>query len=180
MRTKIISFIVIVIAIFSVPLVCSASDLCYDFIKGTKYNDAIQEWSRQINRETPVDDVAVAYFNRGLAYIGIGRYDMAIDDYTTAIKAKPDYENAYFNRGNAYYALERYSQAIEDYNKVIELNPKNPYSYYNIACIRSVEACKWLKKSVENGYKDWEGLKTDKDLDNIRGSKCYNEIMKKK
>jgi len=178
MKRKFVSLIVA--ALLSAPFVCSASDLCYEYIKGKKYNDAIKECSRQINRETRVDDVAVAYVNRGLAYVGIGRYDLAIDDYATAIKAKPDCENAYFNRGNAYYALERYSQAIDDYNKVIELNPRNPYSYYNIACIRSVEACQWLKKSVENGYKDWDSLKIDKDLDNIRSSNCYKEIMKKK
>lgn len=178
MNAKIISFIII--ALLSASSVCCASDLCYEYVKGKKYDDAIKECSRQINGETRVDDVGIAYVNRGLAYVGKGQYDLAVDDYTTAIKAKPNYENAYYNRGNAYYALERYGLAIDDYNKVIELNPKNPNSYYNIACIRSVEACKWLKKSVENGFKDWGSVKTDKDLDNIRSSSCYREIMKGK
>jgi tetratricopeptide (TPR) repeat protein len=171
--------LVIVIFIFLVASVCYAGDLCYEYIGKKKYDDAIAECTRQINREVEVRDVGISYANRGIAYAGKGQYDQAIADYNMAIKANPRYETAYFNRGNAYYAKGQYDEAVADYKKAIELNPKNPYPYYNMACIYSVEACEQLRKSVKNGFSDWDSIKTDKDLENIRNSSCYKEIIKK-
>jgi tetratricopeptide (TPR) repeat protein len=145
-----------------------------------EYDKAIGECTRQITGETEVDDVGIAYANRGIAYAGKGQYDLAIADYDIAIKAKPGYEKAFFNRGNAYYAKGKYDEAIADYTKTVELNPKNPHPYYNMACIFSVRACELLRKSVENGFKDWNDMEKDADLDNIRNSSCYREIMKNK
>jgi tetratricopeptide (TPR) repeat protein len=172
MRSKYIGLFILIF-ILSVTSVCYAKDLCYESI------EAIAECTRQINRDIEVRDVGISYANRGLAYAGKGQYDQAIADYNVAIKANPKYETAYFNRGNAYYAKGHYDEAIADYRKTIELNPKNSYAYYNMACIYSVRACEELRKSVENGFKDWDSAKKDKDLDNIRNSQCYKEIIKK-
>ena len=38
-------------------------------------------------------------------------------------------------------------------------------------------ACGYLQKAVEKGYEDWEGMKGDDSLDNIRGSDCYKAIV---
>jgi tetratricopeptide (TPR) repeat protein len=179
MKSKIVALFVLTVML-SVISVCYATDMCYEYIEKKKYDDAISECTRQINGEAAVDDIGISYTNRGIAYAGKGQYEQAIDDYNKAVKAKPKYEKAYFNRGNAYYTKGQYEQAIDDYKKVIEMNPKNPNTYYNMACIYSVEACKWLKKSVENGFKNWDGIKKDKDLDNIRNSSCYKEIIKEK
>lgn len=179
MKSKIVVLFVMTVMLFVISE-CYATDMCHEYIEKKKYDDAISECTRQINGETAVDDIGISYTNRGIAYSGKGQYEQAIDDYNKAVKAKPKYEKAYFNRGNAYYTKGQYEQAIDDYKKVIELNPKNPNTYYNMACIYSVEACKWLKKSVENGFKNWDGIKKDKDLDNIRNSSCYKEIIKEK
>jgi len=169
----------ILIHVLSVTSACYAEDLCYEYIKKKQYDEAIKECSRQINHETEVYNVGIAYVNRGFAYAVKGLYDKAIADYSTAIKANPTSETAYLNRGNAYYAKKQYDEAIADYRKAVELNSKNPYPYYNMACIYSIRACEQLRKSVENGFKDWDGIKKDKDLDNIRNSSCYNEIIRK-
>ncbi|MEW6585718.1 MAG: tetratricopeptide repeat protein [Nitrospirota bacterium] len=179
MKSVFLVFFVLTIMIAAAS-VCSAEDLCYEYVKAKKYDDAVKECSKQINRETDVDDIGISYANRGIAYAAKGQYDQAIADYNTAINVKPGYEKAYLNRGNAYYAKGQFEEAIDDYAKVIELNPKNPTPYYNMACIYSIRACEQLRKSVENGFEDWNSMEKDKDLDNIRNSSCYREIMKKK
>ena len=42
------------------------------------------------------------------------------------------------------------------------------------------KSIKWLRKAVEAGFNNWDGLKTDKDLDNIRETSYYRKIMEKR
>jgi tetratricopeptide (TPR) repeat protein len=48
-------------------------------------------------------------------------YDKAIDEYTEAIRLKPDYADAYYNRGNAYVGQGKLDKAIADFAKAEEL-----------------------------------------------------------
>ena len=66
---------------------------------------------------------------------------------------------------------------------IIRLRPESPGTYYNIACIyakqnKIEESIDWLKKGIEKGYKNWDLIKTDRDLENIRGSSYYRELIK--
>lgn len=57
-------------------------------------------------------------------------YSKAIELYTEAMNANPNYDEAYYWRASAKYALKKYSEAIPDYDKAIELNPNNDEAYY--------------------------------------------------
>ena len=54
-------------------------------------------------------------------------YQGAIEDYTQAIRLKPDYVFAYITRGIARRKLEDYEGAITDYNQAIRLDPDNAW-----------------------------------------------------
>jgi tetratricopeptide (TPR) repeat protein len=82
-----------------------------------------------------------------------------------------------------YMIDKKYDRAISLFKKMIGLRPDNAEGYYNIACIyskenRIEESIDWLKQAIERGYKNWDLLKTDKDLENIRGSMYYKELIK--
>ena len=47
-------------------------------------------------------DLALAYSNRGGAYLGLGKNDEAIRDCSEAIKLNPNLAQAYYNRGFGY------------------------------------------------------------------------------
>jgi lipoprotein NlpI len=73
-----------------------------------------------------------AYYNRGLAYYGRGQYDLAIADYTAALRMKRNDADAYYNRGIAYhYGKRQYGLAIADYTAAVRINPKYAEAYYN-------------------------------------------------
>jgi tetratricopeptide (TPR) repeat protein len=72
-----------------------------------------------------------AYNNRGIAYVGLQKYEKAIVDYNKAIELDPHYATAYNNRGIAYGKLQKYKDAIVDYNNAIELNPSYANAYNN-------------------------------------------------
>ena len=42
-------------------------------------------------------------------------YDEAIEDFNTAIKMNPDFEEAYIGRGNAYTEIRKYTEALADF-----------------------------------------------------------------
>ena len=71
------------------------------------------------------DRLAIAFQNRGIAYLGKGDTDRAIQDYDQAIKLDPKYANAFNSRGIAYQAKGDNQRAIEDYGEAIRLDPRN-------------------------------------------------------
>ena len=79
--------------------------------------------SRTISAET--------YFLWGNANYKLGQYEVAISDYTQAIRLKPNYADAYYNRGNAKDALKQYAAAIADYTEAIRLKPNYAGAYNN-------------------------------------------------
>jgi hypothetical protein len=66
---------------------------------------------------------------------------------------------------------------------LIELDPGNSGNYYNIAVLFALqnqvsESIAWLKKAIDRGYRNWELIKTDQDLANIRNSEDYKQLIK--
>ena len=79
----------------------------------------------------PLENLAIAYSDRGYAYDDKGDYDRAIADYDKAIQLKPDYAEAYDDRGYAYGNKGDYDRAIADYDKAIQLKPDYADAYDN-------------------------------------------------
>ncbi len=66
-------------------------------------------------------NLAWALNNRGTVYHGKGENDLAIKDYTEAVRLNPEYTSGYYNRGNSYIRKKEYDRAIADYNKALSL-----------------------------------------------------------
>ena len=60
-------------------------------------------------------------------------YQQAIDEFTEAIRLKPDEEFAFLNRGTAYYSLQQYDQAISDFTEFIRPKPDFDAAFFNRA-----------------------------------------------
>src|SRR5579859_172166 len=71
-------------------------------------------------------EIAAAYRNRGAMHLARGEPEMAIADFSHAIKADPAYSAAYNDRGVAYSALHRSAEATRDYTRALALKPDNP------------------------------------------------------
>jgi len=77
---------------------------------------------------------AEAAFNRGVKAYNNDNYDLAIKEYTEAIRLDPSLDGAYANRGGAYLEKaykEKYSydNTISDCNQAIRMNPNNAEAY---------------------------------------------------
>jgi len=63
---------------------------------------------------------APAWFKRGTAYYKLGKYDLAVSDFSKSLELDPDNTKTTRSRGNAYYKLNNYDSAIIDFSAVLE------------------------------------------------------------
>jgi tetratricopeptide (TPR) repeat protein len=111
-------------------------------------------------------------------------YDSAVYFYQKAVEFDPEYVNAYFNLGVSFLNHEVFDSAIKYLNKAIQLNPRQDFYYYFVACAYSLkkqmpESIKNLTTALEKGYKDFYEVLHDEDLNFIRSSKEYEQLVKK-
>ena len=96
-----------------------------------------------LNEEKVATDSAQDYYRRGVQYHIDGKYNMALEFSSKAIKLKPDYFEAYYGRGSVYalmptptfneVGLSQYDYAIADFNRVIDLRIDYIDGYFNRA-----------------------------------------------
>src|SRR5258706_4295112 len=79
----------------------------------------------------PAKVLAGAFFNRGNAYEAKGQYDLAIQDFDSAIKRNPNDAAAFFSRGSTYLAKGQTDTAIEDFDRAIALDPNDATALNN-------------------------------------------------
>ncbi len=95
---------------------------------------------------------------------------------------EPDRPEVLHKLAILYSQQDEYSKALDILHRLLKIQPDNPDVYYNIACIFSRQgdienSIQWLEKSIHRGFRDWDLLKKDKDLDNIRKTKYYSDLV---
>ncbi len=130
-----------------------------------------------------IDSNTLAYNNLGMVAMKQGQPEDAILYFSEAVKAKPENWNARINLGIVLSQMGRKVEAIEQYREVVRNKPDyNPSLYYNIACYYAVEGqlsrgMEWLEKAVSHGYDNWELIRTDPDLQNLRKLPEYRDLI---
>jgi tetratricopeptide (TPR) repeat protein len=129
-------------------------------------------------------DDPVLHFEMGNLYLSRGDLSQAINQFENALTIQPDYSQALNNLAMAYAADKQYDKALDAFKKMTALQPVNASHYYNVAVLYALqtkvrESIEWLKKAIDKGYTNWELIKTDKDLENIRNSAEYKELVKR-
>jgi TolB-like protein/Flp pilus assembly protein TadD len=132
-----------------------------------------------------------AYNDLGMMYDKLGEAENHEKTLHEILEFFPKYLSMHPDDGRAhmYYAIhlaqaKMNAEAKAEGQKALELNPGDSLMMYNAACLYSrlgdrKLAAGTLKDSIDAGQADYEWIKRDPDLDNIRGEPAYLEIMKK-
>lgn len=80
-------------------------------------------------KNSPADQAA-ELVKQGDSLMKQGKYDDAIDEYTSAITLDPILVSAYLGRGQAYFLNGRSLMALTDYSTAIRLDPNSTAAYY--------------------------------------------------
>ena len=75
-------------------------------------------------RRTAPQDIANAYYSRGVRLNRLGQYDRALLDFDQAIKLAPTDAAAFHMRGQAWWAKGNDDRAFLDFDRAIALDPK--------------------------------------------------------
>ncbi|MEA3369636.1 MAG: hypothetical protein U9Q24_04750 [Candidatus Ratteibacteria bacterium] len=110
--------------------------------------------------------------------------DFEIEFYEKLLKKNPDETTILIPLGNAYTERGLHEKGLSVDKKLVSLKQDEPIFYYNLACSFSLlkkqkEAVEALSKALELGYRDFEHMKIDHDLDNIRGDGLFKALLKK-
>ncbi len=96
--------------------------------------------------------------------------------------SNPNDARAYNLLGNWYARVGEFDRAVDTEMKAIELSPGDAIVMYNVACLYGVQkkadlAVQWLKRAVEAGYRNYDWIKSDSDLDSVREHAGYLDLM---
>lgn len=95
-------------------------------------NDVIAACSALINSEGgSAENRSLIHLQRGAMYRRLGKFKLALADFTMSIHYDPKSAYAYTGRGNAYRGLHQLDEAIADHTKAIELDPTYAIAYSN-------------------------------------------------
>jgi len=154
--------------------------LAFAFSKQGRHDDAVRHFY-EIIRLMPDDPYA--HYSLGSALSDDGKGEDAIRRYSEALRIKPDFAEAHMGLADELAEQGKTGLAIQHYREAIRINPVvTPIAYYNMACIYALQnmveqsiAC--LDKAINSGFHDWHLVKTDNDLQNIRGTSSYKKLI---
>lgn len=133
-----------------------------------------------------------AYSDIRMCYDRLGDKIKLNETVQKSLKFYPEYLTRHPDdaRAHVFYAMDlatakQFDKAKSETAKAIELNPTDILMLYNVACFYSVMdekqmAIETLKKAITTGYKAYDWMERDVDLDNIRNEPEYIELMKGK
>ena len=84
---------------------------------------AIADASRVIELKSPPQHLFRAYLVRAFSYVKLGRYELAEQEFTSAISSQPRDTIAWETRARVRGLLHNWKGAIEDYRQIITLDP---------------------------------------------------------
>ena len=128
-------------------------------------------------------DHAVTHYYLGNILAKQDKTTEAIRHYKEALRINPGFVEPHINLGSELAEEGRTTEALKHYNEALRISPDSKaYVFFNMACIHARRDSKeqsldCLEKAVKNGFKDWNLLQTDKDLENIRGSRRYKALV---
>jgi predicted esterase len=102
------------------------------------------------------------------------------DRYAKLVKAgidPTDYDRLRIEANQAITSGQN-EKSIELYTRVLKINPNDDVSHYNLSCayarLKKIDkALEHLAASILNGYREYEHMKQDPDMDNLRDTDEY-------
>jgi tetratricopeptide (TPR) repeat protein len=163
-----------------------------------RYREARKSFEHCIRADRKHGD---AYNNLGVVYYAQKNYNAAIKHYEKAVALNDDAASYYNNLGAAYFAKKQFEKAIQNYSKAVQLDPDvfertshagvqaqlpspDDRAHYDYVLAKlyartgvSDRSLHYLKKAMEEGYKDIQNVYKDNEFATLRKDPRFAELM---
>jgi tetratricopeptide (TPR) repeat protein len=84
--------------------------------------------------------------------------------------------------GGLYTKQGRIADGLRMDRKLVKLEPENATAHYNLACSlallkRKTDALRTLQRAIVLGYRDFDWMQQDPDLDALKAHPAFNELL---
>jgi tetratricopeptide (TPR) repeat protein len=163
-----------------------------------RYKEAKKSFERAIRAD---HNDAISYNNVGVIFYAQHNYNAAIKHYEKAILYDDSAASYYSNMGAAYFAKKQFEKAIQNYAKAVEIDPDifertshagvmaqlpspEDRAHYDYVLAKLYartgvpdRSLHYLKKAMEEGYKDIKNVYKDNEFSNLRKDPRFTELM---
>jgi len=101
----------------------------------------VQFWFLKTNLQKTSTNDPNGFYNLGLAYDKLGRYDDAVAELLKAVEIDPQNDQYQFHLGHSYFKQEKYTEAIRAFEETVRLNPVYTEAYYHMGQIYRLQGC---------------------------------------
>jgi lipoprotein NlpI len=99
-------------------------------MEGQDYGEAVRLWTNALALPDLTDDQrARALWGRGVAFVKVDNFDMAMTDANAALKLKPDWPELFQLRGGLYLHQRDFTHALDDFDGAIRLKADSPEAH---------------------------------------------------
>jgi len=166
-----------------------------------RYRESSRSFEKSIKADKKFAD---AYNNLGVVYYEERKYGSAVKEYRRAIAIDGTSASFYSNLGAALFSKKEFDPAVQAYQKAVELDPDvferssrvgvqaqlpspQDRARYDYTVARlyakmglSDRSLEYLRKAMEEGYKDFKNVYKDSEFAELRKDKRFNELMASK
>jgi len=163
-----------------------------------RYREAKKSFDQSIKYDRKFAD---AYNNRGVVYYEEGKYSAAAKEYRRAIAIDGTSASFYSNLGAALFAKKEFDPAVLAYERAVAIDPDvfertsrggvqaqlpspGDRAHYDFTVAKlyakmgySDRSLEYLKKAMEEGYKDFNNVYKDVEFAELRKDKRFTELM---
>lgn len=172
--------------------------VCRTQLMMARWHDAQKSCQQSIKADPKFAD---PYNNLGVALYGELRFGPAIKEYRRAIKLDDASASFFSNLGAAYFARKEYEPGLAAYQQALQLDPdvfdrssrsgvqaqlptpedRARYDYIVAKLYAKLgfsdRSLEYLRKAMEDGYKDFKNVYRDAEFAEVRKDKRFVELM---
>lgn len=120
---------------------------------------------------------------QGMAFANMNDFNGAINEFKASIKCRNS-AAAYSNLGAAYLQVGKNNLALEALQRAERLDKRDSVVLYNLAAAYSIQdqtdrASVYLDKALSNGFNNYDAIRFDPDLTNLRAEPEFRETLEK-
>ncbi len=122
-----------------------------------------------------------SHIDQGLIYANQNDMQNAVIEFKAAVDKSPSVEG-YSNLGAAYMKLGKYNLAYDALKRGERLDDDDPNLNYNLMALYSLRdqtdlALVHLEKALANGFANYDAIRFDPDLANLRGEPEFRTTL---